>query len=161
MGLNTTPATFAFEESVTAAKLNAEIRDPLTAIQAAWDSYTPAWTGATTNPVLNNGTLVGRHLRIGKIVHFRISITMGTTTTYGSGAWSLSLPVAPAAILDVVAAGIILDASSGLNIPITLHGATGSTFKASRYDGTQLAHNGPILWATGDAIRFAGTYEAA
>ena len=37
---------------LTAATLNT--------IGAATQSYTPAWTGSTTNPVLNNGTLTGR-----------------------------------------------------------------------------------------------------
>ena len=57
-----------------------------------WQSYTVSWTAATTNPSIGNGTLSGRYTQIGKTVIGSISLTMGSTTTYGTGAWSFSLP---------------------------------------------------------------------
>lgn len=56
-------------------------------------AFTPAWTAATTNPVLGNGTLEGWWSRTGKRVSVDIKLTIGTTTTFGSGPWSFSLPV--------------------------------------------------------------------
>lgn len=68
----------------------------LNGLQAAWTAYTPTWTGTTTNPTLGNGSFAGSAwLRIGKTVLFRIVLTMGSTTTYGSGQWVLTPPVAP------------------------------------------------------------------
>jgi len=58
----------------------------------AWQSYTVSWTAATTNPSIGNGTLAGRYVQIGKTVIGVIKLVMGSTTTYGSGAWSFSLP---------------------------------------------------------------------
>jgi hypothetical protein len=58
-----------------------------------WISYTPAWTAVTTNPVLGNGTLTGGYRRIGGQVDFWINLAAGSTTTYGSGTYLLSLPV--------------------------------------------------------------------
>lgn len=63
---------------------------------AAWTSYTPTWTAATTNPVLGNGTLVGRYKQFGKTVLVNITLTAGSTTTFGTGAYSFALPFAAA-----------------------------------------------------------------
>jgi len=57
-----------------------------------WTAYTPTWTAATTNPSIGNGTLAGRYTQIGKTCVLVIGLTMGSTTTYGSGNWSFSLP---------------------------------------------------------------------
>ena len=61
----------------------------------AYLSYTPAWTGAT-NPTLGNGTLTGRWTRIGRTVIGSINLTIGSTTTGGSGSWAWDLPVTAA-----------------------------------------------------------------
>jgi hypothetical protein len=63
-------------------------------VASALTSYTPSWTAVTTNPAIGNGTIVGAYKQIGKMVFFRVSIAFGSTTTYGSGAYSISLPVA-------------------------------------------------------------------
>lgn len=95
MSLNSTPRTWVTGEVVSAAQMNAEIRDAVTGVQAAWTAYTPTWTAATTNPVLGNGSIDAATQRIGKNLLLAISLTMGSTTTYGSGQWRLTLPVAP------------------------------------------------------------------
>lgn len=59
----------------------------------SWDAYTPSWTGTTTNPVIGNGSLTGRYTTMGSHVTVYVKMTAGTTTTFGSGAWIISLPV--------------------------------------------------------------------
>lgn len=88
MGLNTTPRTWVAAEVVTAAEMNAEVRDALTGIQAAWTTYTPTLTGIT----LGNGTVSAQYQQIGKTIRVQILFTAGLTTTY-SGNFSFSLPV--------------------------------------------------------------------
>lgn len=67
----------------------------LTGWGGAWTSYTPAWTSnGGTNPVIGNGTLSGKYVQMGKVVHFQAKILMGTTSTFGTLGWQLSLPVA-------------------------------------------------------------------
>ena len=63
---------------------------------APWDTYTVAWTAATTNPVLNNGTLTGRYRLIGRTVLCRIHLVAGSSTTFGSGSFRFSLPLTAA-----------------------------------------------------------------
>lgn len=98
MSLNTTPRTWVAGEIVSAAEMNTEVRDAITGIQAVWTTYTPSWTGATTNPVIGNGVIVGRYLQVGKTIDGLIFVTMGTTTTFGSGQWIITAPVTARAV---------------------------------------------------------------
>lgn len=131
---------------------------------AAWTSYTPTWTGATTNPVLNNGTLAGSYLRFGKTVHYRIELTVGSTTAVGSGTWLFTLPVAPTAPAEaVVGSGAAFDTSAAARTTLVArHSSTPGTISFVRGDtGAQVTNAAPYAWATGDRISVTGFYEVA
>lgn len=169
MALNTTPATFSASEVVSATKMNTEVRDAFTGIQSAWTPFTPTWTASSVNPAIGNGSFSGSaHMRVGKTIHFRIVITMGSTTTYGTGNWFLALPITPVSTLGRIQfnasyldtgtadrAGVATwdSATSKLLLqgPPTTAGAAltgvGSTF--------------PHTWANTDQLVVSGTYEAA
>jgi hypothetical protein len=55
-------------------------------------TWTPVWTGNTTNPSLGNGTITGSYTRIGRLINATIRLTIGSTTTFGSGNYYFSLP---------------------------------------------------------------------
>jgi hypothetical protein len=55
-------------------------------------SYTCAWTGSVSDPVLGNGVLKAHHSRNGTNIKVIIDLVIGSTTTFGSGAWRFSLP---------------------------------------------------------------------
>jgi hypothetical protein len=57
------------------------------------DTYTPTWTGSGSNPSLGNGTVSGKYMELGDFVVGAFHYTMGSTTTYGSGNYSIALPV--------------------------------------------------------------------
>ncbi|MEU9466561.1 hypothetical protein AB0D78_07865 [Streptomyces avermitilis] len=59
----------------------------------AWNSYTPTWTAATTNPAIGDGTLTGKYAVVGKVCHFTTFMVFGSTTTFGNGVYSFGLPV--------------------------------------------------------------------
>ncbi|MFJ1808552.1 MULTISPECIES: hypothetical protein [unclassified Streptomyces] len=94
------PRTWVVGEVVTAALLNQEVRDQFSSIFDAWTTYTPTWTAATTNPVVGNATIAGRYLKIGRKCIVDIRIQMGSTTTYGSGVYSFSVPFTSASSVD-------------------------------------------------------------
>lgn len=54
--------------------------------------FVPVWTAASVNPSLGNGTIVGRMTRDGRRTNFVIELTMGSTTTFGTGAYTFRLP---------------------------------------------------------------------
>lgn len=58
-----------------------------------WTNYTPEWTSSGTAPALSNGTLTGRYLVVHhQLVKAQIRLTMGSTTTFGTGVYFFSLP---------------------------------------------------------------------
>ena len=91
-----TPTSFSAGGTLTAAQMNQNVRDHQLAF-GAWGSFASAWTSSGTAPALGNGTLVCNYMQVQKLVNFRIALTLGTTSTIGTGAYSLSLPVAAVA----------------------------------------------------------------
>lgn len=143
-------------------------RDALKGASEAWTAFTPTWTAATTNPVLNNGSFSGSaYARVNKLIHFRIVLTMGSTTTYGTGQWILTPPVAP--VGGAVRVPFLADAyDSGVNA----YHAWATMFTAGSlyvYCDPTTAGNParsvtvttPFSWGTGDQLVINGTYEAA
>lgn len=67
--------------------------NPLKVASRATSTYTPAWTGTTTNPTLGSGQLTGRYV-VDETGWVRISIQLvcASDTGKGSGAWRFSLP---------------------------------------------------------------------
>lgn len=57
-------------------------------------SYTPTWTSTGTQPAIGNGSLSGIYVRIGSWISFRITMSFGSTTTFGTGNYRFGLPVA-------------------------------------------------------------------
>jgi hypothetical protein len=55
---------------------------------------TPVWVGATTNPVLGNGSLIARYRLTGDFCEFWLRLVAGSTTTFGTGEWTFQLPAA-------------------------------------------------------------------
>jgi hypothetical protein len=62
---------------------------------SSWTSYTPTWTASGTAPAIGNGTLLGSYLQVGKKVHVIIHFKAGSTTTFGTGVYSFSIPFTP------------------------------------------------------------------
>jgi hypothetical protein len=162
MGVFTsTPKTWA-AEALRSSDLNAQIRDFVLAFGAG-QSYTPSWTGASSNPTIGNGTIVGAYTQIGKMVYFRIAITAGSTTTFGTGQYSLTLPVAPVAAAGrVVFTGWL---AAGSAYPI--YGIANSSTTLNLYYMATLPSlanftgAAPVSLASGHAITIHGMYEAA
>lgn len=163
----TAPRTWVDGETETATIFNTHVRDNLLAIAQAWTSYTPAWTSTGTAPAIGNGTITGAYQQVGKMVlGFRISIVFGSTTTYGTGNYLLSLPVAPTSYRwrfpGVVADSGVADRTmwgrslGGGATTVELVTATGTTTADVFVTATA-----PHTLGTSDYFTLQGTYEAA
>lgn len=132
----------------------------------AWVSYTPTWTAATTNPVLGNGTLIGRYQKLGRTVTVHINLTAGSTTTFGSGNYSFALPF-PAANVGCTYAGsaYLLQSSRYGGVFLISPGmfSAGPSFPTSSTVSTQSLWSpiAPLTFASGGQVRCTITYEAA
>jgi hypothetical protein len=83
---------------------------------AAYSAYTVTWTAVTTNPAIGNGTLAGRSVTFGNVCHVNIYLKFGSTTDFGSGSYSFSLPTQVANnTVGYVGSFYLLDASQAIH----------------------------------------------
>jgi hypothetical protein len=155
------PTTWVAGDPLTAAELNSQVRDNMKAIGDAWMAYTPTWTAVTTNPVLGNGTIAGAYSLAGKLIHWRLRLVMGSTTTYGSGNYLFSLPVvAVGAAQHPVGLATILNGAARLG-HANLNSTT-AVYVARTANDTLISSAGAgAAWASGHIVDINGTYEAA
>jgi hypothetical protein len=136
-------------------------------ISTAWTSYTPQWTSGGTFPVLNNGTATGAYKVIGKTCFVRGIIVMGTTTTYGTGAWLISLPITASLAQSILIPAVMLNSGVAWYSGLVNGGRIGNTSKAEiqwqTAAGTAdpLSATVPFTWGSADAFSFNGSYEIA
>ena len=163
----TAPRTWVTGETPTAANFNTHLRDNLKAIGDPWTAYNPAWTALTTNPVIGDGTIQGAYVPAGKLIHFWVKITMGASTTYGTGAYLIGLPVLQVLTPRWAFSGLLRDVSAGSSYPIIGEQEAASQIKIARLPttagGALIACTGtaPVTLASGDTLQMHGTYEAA
>ncbi len=157
--------TIASGDTTTVPTNLATYRDALKAVSEAWTSYTPTWT-ASVNPAIGNGTRTGKYIQVNKLVTFRIQVTMGSTTTYGTGNWVFSLPVATH---SDYASGMMMGNALAFDtsapsftqvIPVWLS-STSIHIPLGNGTNTDVSATSPFTWASGDKLTISGTYEAA
>jgi hypothetical protein len=90
---------------------------------------------------------------------------MGSTTTYGSGPWNVSLPVNAHSINNAILSMVMLKMSTawynglaqnsynGTNTKVNLVSSSGTT-------GIPVTSIQPFTWAEGDKIVINGSYES-
>lgn len=131
-----------------------------------WVPFTSAWTAATTNPALGNGLRSGRRVLHGKTCHLSVRIVPGSTTTFGSGNYSFSLPF-PSANETVEYIGTARLTAGSTYIGQTYAAANATTFTATfptaatPATATNMSPTTPATLASGHIIRLALTYQIA
>jgi hypothetical protein len=134
------------------------VSDTVDGFTGAWTAYTPTLTN-TTAPIT-----VARYVKIGKIVHFYVALTL--TGAQVTGLVGISLP--PFAMLNVNSGNFdvkIFDAG----LPYPGMAVAGTTSRVDCYallaSGTYAAGAAftnliPFTWAATDQIVVSGTYES-
>lgn len=158
-------------DDVMAAHVN-DLQDSVVAIETMldktkWQDWTPVWTAATTNPSIGDGTLVGKYCVIGNTVHLIIGLVCGSTTTFGSGAWSFSLPFPVKAQTDInqtfIGQVIARDASPAENYlhfcRVTRYAKVINAFFNVSSSSTIITDTSPFTWAESDQLFLQLTYE--
>jgi hypothetical protein len=139
----------------------------VTPYEGAWISYTPSWTAASVNPLIGNGSLQGWYKLVGKTCFVRGNIVMGSTTTFGTGEWYVSMPfTASHADAILMTANLLDNGTAWYNA--TLNGArAGFNYKtAIQYQvvgGTadSITPTAPFTWTNSDRFLWNGSYEIA
>lgn len=142
---------------LTAATLNT--------IGAAWENWIPAWTGSTTNPAIGNGFIGGMYARIQKIVIADGYIIPGTTTTFGSGTYRISIPFGTMVSSNgLIGYGTFFDASAGYIAYSGVAIQVSTTLVEFRLGNAQgiFSPTVPVNpFANADQFRFQLIYQAA
>jgi len=125
-----------------------------------WSSYTPSWTTTGTAPSLGNGTLVGKFKQVGKTVFFRSSLTIGSTTTVGTGNWMFSLPVTAISGLSQTCSAMVAQGSNVYGSVGWINGTNGIFRTYVGSSNTGVSNTVPNAWASTHTINWTGVYEA-
>jgi hypothetical protein len=133
-----------------------------------WEDWTPSFTNLST---VGGSTITARYIQIGKMVHCRFHIILGTTPTVGdvrvslpvtaasTGLTALSSPLGTATLLETGVAN-----NSGLVVwatTTTVGIRTFSTATAPDLRIAALSATVPFTWAGADEMHASWTYEAA
>lgn len=129
-------------------------------VEGDLQTWTPAWTGATTSPT--NFTSVGSYRVLGPSVWVQITLTAIAGFTGGTGQYNVSLPIV-AAGSHLTVRGRIRDATDGTRYLVHTETANGQLIMyadPSTAGGSLRAMTGtvPITLANGDIIQLSGWY---
>ena|SRR5690606_3586681 len=149
----------------------------LAAISPTWQDWTPVWstTSGSATPSFGDASITARYAVAARTVHFRLEISFGATTNFGGGGtsdnWQFSVPITAASSMLITGMGEIELSGPSSRMPVRARLNSPSQFvvecSGRRYDDTAPSSSGiidastPWTWASGSAIRLAGTYEAA
>jgi hypothetical protein len=120
-------------------------------------TYVPAWTGSISSPVLGDGTLTGEYFIANGMCQVTVTLTVGSTTTFGSGPWFFTLPITCRSIATQYGSALALDAGTLYYVGTT--DAAGTVLSAT-FDqtNTQAQSNVPFTWASGDSLSMTVSY---
>ena len=120
-------------------------------------TFTPVWTASGTAPDIGNGSISGNYVWHGDSVTVNVRLTAGSTTTYGTGNYSFSLPFT--AKYQAMGAAKMLDSGTAHFVGTVLVDAAAST--AQVYAPAQVGQTYPHTWATSDTLAFTITYSVS
>lgn len=165
-----TPRTWVVGEVVSAATMNQEIRDQFASMFDAWTAYTPTMSAVSSAPALGNGTLTGQYMKWGRSVHMSLQLTLGSSTTMGSGNISFSLPVTAASAAGGKGLTVAISRAGTPNFamggcPVGNNATTTGTIwmpsVSTTGDWDAWTSLTPWSLAAGDIVRIWGTYQSA
>lgn len=160
----TTPRTWLAGEFVDEGDLNEQIRDNFNAAfplgVGAWTSYTPTLTqGATVTKTVT----YAKYQRIGRTIHFAVDLSVTGSGTGGNDIL-IGLPVAATTSNYDIGSGFVYDSSAvaGYAALVEIFATTGFKLRAmTAAAGFLGSATFTAALASGDLLRFSGTYEAA
>ncbi len=126
-------------------------------------TYVPVWASTGTAPVLGNGTLVGDYSQDDRYIDFEVTLTIGSTTTVGTGNYSLTVPVAAiSAGGRKMFQGNLVDVSAGAIYPMLgqiIGGTSSLNLLSNAFPLGSLSATAPVVPAVGDTYTVAGRYR--
>ena len=116
--------------------------------------------GAPTPPALGDASFARSHIIDGGMCHMQYTMTMGSTTTYGTGEWVFTAPIAAAA--SAIGTAHLYD-NGTMNYIGAAKITTGNSTVKIYCDGSATAIGAavPFTWAAGDTLFLTLSYQIA
>lgn len=127
-------------------------------------TFSPTWSqNSGPQPAIGNGSLTGKYTREGFLVKFEMTLTVGSTTTFGNsaGPYLFSLPIGGTQnSTQNFLAGWAFDASASNDYQVKGQIAAGANALTLSRNGSGVRDGFPFSWASGDTINVSITYMA-
>lgn len=154
------PITYA---NVTTANIGerAVSASNLSALDQKSLPYTATWASTGTQPALGNGSLTATYTRSGDYCDVTLFLVPGSTTTFGTGSYSLSLPVAQVGTQPV---GQAVGFNSGVNYQtgnVLMSGSTAIVIVVGGSPGNVWGQTVPWTFKNGDSMTATLRYRVA
>ena len=128
-----------------------------------WFNWTVSWTNLTVG---SGGTVVARWRAVAHIIHYQISVTLGTSPTVGNV--SFTPPVAPTAVGSRQCEGLLVMLDAGVQnyfgmIMDTYDTSSNFNLRSNDVSGSHvinavLSSTNPFTWGVSDAMYISGWY---
>lgn len=98
--------------------------------ETAFTAYTPTWTSDGTNPSLGNGTLTGRYRKTETGVIGSMVLTVGSTSTLGTGNyfWQLPTSIGASSVISLGTAQVLISGGNRWAGQAVIASADGNKF---------------------------------
>jgi len=124
-----------------------------------WTPFTSTWWSTGTQPALGNGTWSGsRYATSGKTVVFRLVLTVGSTSTFGTGAYLFNAPVT--ALAQGGSYPVIASIGGVFYTGVARFSTTAAFAVYLSSPAVAMTPTAPATLASGDTVTISGTYEA-
>jgi hypothetical protein len=121
-------------------------------------TYTATLTSANGNASLGNGTLNAWWSRAGTVVTMTVNLTVGSTTTFGTGAVRISVPQTSSVSVQTGAAIATDSDTTNTYLMGAVLSATIDYVTFRAHAGTTVSATVPFTWAVGDTLRMTMSY---
>ncbi len=117
-------------------------------------TYSVTWKGSVSDPAIGNGTLTGSYYLRSRVIDVAIQVTLGSTTTLGSGVWFFSIPIVTVGTPSA-GSGFITTGGGTTTVPCTISytGFFPGIFGISNLTGNNVSNSAPAGITTGDTFR--------
>lgn len=144
------------------------VNENFAVLGGAWTAFTPAMTfsggGSLT---IGNGSIVGAYRLTGKTLKFRVTLTVGSTTSFGTGSWRFTLPGSSTNVAAEQTCGParVFDGSTTYYASVVT-APSGATYvevvsQTAASNGAHVTSAYPMTWGTSDVLSFSAEMEVA
>jgi hypothetical protein len=123
-----------------------------------WKTFTSSWTTNGSAPAISNGTITAYYQTWGPLCFVSLKMVIGSSTTFGTGGWRFSLPIAALNLVNECGSAFFEDTGTQFYSGSCMVYAGEQVVHPSSNGGAMTSTN-PFSWATGDILSLSLAYH--